>query len=232
MAPMTPAPRSRQDLQRETREALVVAARAVFADTGYHAATLEAIAREGGYSKGAVYSNFSGKADLFLAVMQANMEAADHAGGWEVPGPCAADDAGADPLSEEFEQALRGMALATLEFVAAAARDPELQPRMAALLESLVGRYAAAADAELSEGDTLSSPERGALLAALDQGTALLMLGGVEVVDEQVLRTGLRRLLAPRPDEAPRVGERGAPALHDDVTRRRLAAAAARVDDR
>lgn len=226
MAPMTPAPRSRQDLQRDTRDALVVAARAVFAETGYHAATLEAIAREGGYSKGAVYSNFSSKADLFLAVMQANMEAADHAGGWEVPGPSVAKEVGAEPLSEEFEQAIRGMALATLEFVAAAARDPELQPRMAALLTALVERYAAAADVEASEGDRLSSPERGALLAALDQGTALLMLGGVEVVDEQVLRTGLRRLLVPRPEEAPRAGERGAPALHDDATRHRLAAAA------
>src|SRR5690625_7294898 len=71
-----PDPISRRDRQRQTREALIFAARAVFAEGGYHAASLERIAREAGFSKGAVYSNFDGKPALFLAVMDQNLELA------------------------------------------------------------------------------------------------------------------------------------------------------------
>src|SRR5690606_27088511 len=113
---MAPAPRSRQDQQQETRDTLVAAARAVFAETGYHAASLEAIARQAGYSKGAVYSNSAGKADLFLAVMDANMEAADIAGGWDLPAPNAEEAADCEPVPEQFDAMIEGMSLATLEF--------------------------------------------------------------------------------------------------------------------
>ncbi|MGZ6213869.1 MAG: TetR/AcrR family transcriptional regulator, partial [Candidatus Limnocylindria bacterium] len=54
--------------QVQTRERLVDAAARVFARRGYHAATLAEVAREAGNSTGAVYSNFSGKEDLFLAL--------------------------------------------------------------------------------------------------------------------------------------------------------------------
>lgn len=224
---MTPAPRSRQDLQQETRDTLVIAARAVFAESGYHAATLEAIAREAGYSKGAVYSNFAGKAELFLAVMDANMEAAVTAEGWDLKDPAADEVADCEPVPEHVDEAILGMGLATLEFVAAAARDPRLRPQLASRLTQVIDGYAGTAmRAHPGGDDPLSVTERGALLAALDQGTALLTLGGSELIDQRVLRTGMQRLLAPGPDEAPRPGERGAPALHDDTVRQRLAAAA------
>ncbi|HLS45421.1 MAG TPA: helix-turn-helix domain-containing protein [Ornithinicoccus sp.] len=224
---MAPAPRSRQDQQQETRDTLVAAARAVFAETGYHAASLEAIARQAGYSKGAVYSNFAGKADLFLAVMDANMEAADIAGGWDLPAPNAEEAADCEPVPEQFDAMIEGMSLATLEFVAAAARDPRLRPQMAERMAALTERYATAATrAQTGVDDPLTSSERGALLAALDQGTALLMLGGSKAIDQRVLRTGLHRLLVPGATEERREGHRGPPALHDDTVRQRLAASA------
>ena len=49
------------------RELLDVAQRRFFAD-GYHATTLDDIADEAGYTKGAVYSTFKSKAGLFLAL--------------------------------------------------------------------------------------------------------------------------------------------------------------------
>jgi AcrR family transcriptional regulator len=41
----------------------------VFLHRGFHAASLDEIAEEAGYTKGAVYSNFASKDDLFLAVL-------------------------------------------------------------------------------------------------------------------------------------------------------------------
>jgi AcrR family transcriptional regulator len=58
-----------------TRSRLLEAAARVFGRRGYHAATLEEVAREAGYSTGAVYSNFAGKEDLFLAL--ADQQVAD-----------------------------------------------------------------------------------------------------------------------------------------------------------
>jgi AcrR family transcriptional regulator len=63
-----PRPATRAEQQLRTRERLVDAAARVFAERGYHAATLEEVARAAGFSTGAVYSNFENKEDLFLAL--------------------------------------------------------------------------------------------------------------------------------------------------------------------
>src|SRR5439155_593917 len=64
---MQAATSSRQRRQEQTRAELLDAAARVFARRGYHGATLDEIAAEAGFTSGAVYSNFSGKEDLFLA---------------------------------------------------------------------------------------------------------------------------------------------------------------------
>ncbi|MBB6629539.1 TetR/AcrR family transcriptional regulator [Nocardioides sp. KIGAM211] len=51
------------------REAVLAAAHETFAADGYHGATLARIAARAGFSKGAVYSNFASKEDLFLALL-------------------------------------------------------------------------------------------------------------------------------------------------------------------
>jgi AcrR family transcriptional regulator len=65
---------SRVDRKALTRERLIESGHAVFIRRGFHAATLEEIAMEAGVTKGAVYSNFEGKADLFIAVVEARTE--------------------------------------------------------------------------------------------------------------------------------------------------------------
>ena len=59
---------TRSERQAQTRERLLHAAAKVFARRGYHGAGVEEIAAEAGFSTGAVYSNFSGKEELFLAL--------------------------------------------------------------------------------------------------------------------------------------------------------------------
>src|SRR3954468_11614897 len=61
---------TRVERQARTREELLAAAARVFARSGYRAASVAEIADEAGYSHGAVYSNFAGKEDLFLALYE------------------------------------------------------------------------------------------------------------------------------------------------------------------
>ena len=62
---------TRDERKAQTRERLIARAHQVFLRRGFHAATLEEIATEAGVTKGAVYSNFGSKADLFMAVLDA-----------------------------------------------------------------------------------------------------------------------------------------------------------------
>ena len=220
-----PSPLSRQESQRRTRDALVAAARAAFASDGYHGANLEAIARDAGFSKGAVYSNFDGKAALFLAVMDQNLQAALADGGWDVH-RSANDPTGERYGGEEVAEAIRGFALATLEFIATAARDDALAIELGKRMQALTDGYTAVAAQSRAADDELDGTELGALLTALDQGASLLALSGSVAMDQRLLRIGMQRLLEPNPTGAPASGGTpGEPALHDEVMRRRIATA-------
>lgn len=49
---------------------MILAARQLFLDRGYHRTTLSAVVEAAGFTKGAVYSNFSSKAELAFAVVE------------------------------------------------------------------------------------------------------------------------------------------------------------------
>ncbi|WP_235503322.1 TetR/AcrR family transcriptional regulator [Aeromicrobium sp. Root495] len=60
---------TRAERQAQTRESLIEVARDLFLSDGYAATSLEKVAVAAGFSKGAVYSNFSGKEELCMAVL-------------------------------------------------------------------------------------------------------------------------------------------------------------------
>ena len=61
---------SRAESQAQTREQLIQTARRMFVSDGFLGTSLEKVAAEAGYSKGAVYSNFSSKFDLGFVVVE------------------------------------------------------------------------------------------------------------------------------------------------------------------
>lgn len=65
---------TREQSKANTRERLLAAARGVFARSGFHGASVEEIASAAGFSTGALYSNFDGKEDLFLVLMEREIE--------------------------------------------------------------------------------------------------------------------------------------------------------------
>jgi AcrR family transcriptional regulator len=60
---------TRKESHAQTRERLVETAHRLFLSDGYNATSLDKVATEAGFSKGAVYSNFSTKHELGLAVL-------------------------------------------------------------------------------------------------------------------------------------------------------------------
>jgi AcrR family transcriptional regulator len=67
---MSIEPLTRARRREMTRRHLMDAAATVFARQGFHRASLDDVAAVAGFTKGAVYSNFASKDDLFLAVFE------------------------------------------------------------------------------------------------------------------------------------------------------------------
>jgi AcrR family transcriptional regulator len=60
---------TRQEQQAQTRGRLLEAATKVFTRKGMQQASIDEVAQEAGYTKGAFYANFKSKEDLFLAML-------------------------------------------------------------------------------------------------------------------------------------------------------------------
>ena len=175
----TPAPRlTRAEKQIQTRAQLIDAAARVFALRGFQAATVEEIAERAGYSHGAVYSNFAGKEELFLAVfgqyMAQRIEEVTRASEVEGAFPERAR-AAADQWMERFGED-RETFLLHLEFMIHAARNPKLSrqlgERMAALRLEIERRIAARA-AEIDTPLPLPPADIALVLRALGIGLAV-----------------------------------------------------------
>ncbi|MDT7695335.1 MAG: hypothetical protein QOI75_4702, partial [Pseudonocardiales bacterium] len=65
-------PRGLTKRRPETRARLLDAALDTFAETGFHAATIEQICERAGFTRGAFYSNFATKDELFYALFERN----------------------------------------------------------------------------------------------------------------------------------------------------------------
>jgi len=65
---------TRDEKKAVTRSRLLEAAAVVFRSKGYAAASLDEIAEEAGLTKGAVYSNFSSKDDLIVALIDERLD--------------------------------------------------------------------------------------------------------------------------------------------------------------
>ena len=70
LADATPSESTRR---KKTRDKLLQAAYDVFAETGVHAASVEMITERAGFTRGAFYSNFDNKEELFFALAEREM---------------------------------------------------------------------------------------------------------------------------------------------------------------
>jgi AcrR family transcriptional regulator len=199
----TPALRpSRAEVREATRERLLDAAEELFAERGFHAARLEDVASHAGYTIGAIYHNFRGKQELFLATFErmitryiAAFERALEAGS----DMDARRHNAAALLARSLAQDPRGFAL-YLEFCMYALRNPALLPRFAERFTLF--RDSAAAwlerEAQASGGDlSMAATDYAILVNALTNGFGLAKLIHGAAVDDELFERGLAVMLAP-----------------------------------
>ena len=124
---------SRAEQNERNRGLVLAAAWRIFLARGYHAATLDEIAEEAGFSRGVVQSRFGNKADLFLALLEERIDerAAENArlaeGLRGTQGVRVLREHAASRNRAELD-----WGLLLIEFRVHAARDPELNARYAA----------------------------------------------------------------------------------------------------
>ncbi|HEY1834673.1 MAG TPA: TetR/AcrR family transcriptional regulator [Solirubrobacteraceae bacterium] len=192
---------TREQRRAQTRERLLSAARGVFARGGFHGASVEEIASEAGYSTGALYSNFDSKEDLFLALMEREIEL--HAS--EIVA-AVRDEASVSEraqggarqwmaLIEREPEAL----LLFMEFWAYGVRDPDIRPKVAAsfaqargVLTGLIADGVRDFDLELA----LPAEQLAIAIDALADGIARQKLADPDAVPDELMGRVLSMLFA------------------------------------
>ncbi|HTP18952.1 MAG TPA: TetR/AcrR family transcriptional regulator [Solirubrobacteraceae bacterium] len=183
-----------------TRAQLLDAAERVFARDGLRGASVDTIALEAGYSTGAVYSNFKGKEDLFMTLLEERIDPRLAKVYEALEAELAA---GVPPLeaARRFVSLLRGERdafLLLIDFWGQAVRDPTAAERFAqrhARLRAVVGRLLDAAIPERDTRPTLPTDQLATVLIALGNGFAIDLLADPDAVPDDLFGHALGALV-------------------------------------
>ena len=187
-----PAKPTRDEKKARTRRRLLDAAAEVFAHRGFAATSLDEVAEVAGFSKGAVYSNFAGKEDLFLSVLDEHVtrQMLDIRGEIDVTRTAGEQVMEAGQRFMDLFQRERAWYLLSFEFLVYAARNPEFQVEFAArqraqreAVVAMLEENAAAMEIPMS-----LPPERMAVaLEALANGIAFAKLADEQGVPDDLV---------------------------------------------
>jgi AcrR family transcriptional regulator len=188
---------SRSQSQARTRDALVATAKAAFLRDGYLSTSLEKVADEAGYSKGAVYSNFRSKNELCLAALDAIHTDQVRAIEQAMTGPGTLEER-LDAFHAWAQRTIGDPAWTGLEveFATHARTDPASRRELARRDEAVRGLIAGVIRSTAAEfGVTLPVPAEEAATALLSLGIGLGLQRMVDPAIPVDALTGTVRLL-------------------------------------
>jgi AcrR family transcriptional regulator len=182
---------TREEKKLATRARLIEAAADVVSRKGFAATSVDEVAEQAGLTKGAVYSNFTSKEELFLAVVDTHLQqrTASIAEVVERGGPM---DEQLAQAGQHFVTALaedRKWFLLGLEFSIYAARNPEVTTTLGAGYAAMRGRVAELIDRQaIDQGRQLPVPaeQLARAIFALSNGIALEKLGDPAGVSDEL----------------------------------------------
>src|SRR5262249_30721720 len=153
------------------------AAAAVFAERGVGAATLEEIASKAGFTRGALYSNFAGKEELMLAMLDDHLERSQRRNlALHARHPDATDLVQALRDDERADDPLHENPLLQIELMLFVARAPELRPKLGDHLQTMRGLVGTIAAETIAPSTTMSPTDTlalGTVLVAVEDGLRL-----------------------------------------------------------
>jgi len=177
----------------ETREIIMKAAADVFRERGFQPAGIEEIAERAGFTKGAVYSSFSNKDELFLELLERRVEErAAHVEAAMQGAPRGREGARAlgRALGELMDQDPDWTPL-LLEFWIHALRNPRLRAKLGAVRQRLRQSIAAGFHDDMP----IPAETAATLVFALANGLGLERLTDPAAVPPSMLPLILERLL-------------------------------------
>lgn len=175
---------TRKEKQAHTRNCLMKSAAKVFARRGLQQASIDEVAEEAGYTKGAFYANFKNKEELFLAMLDERFGQKLA----EIERVAAGDDFNLALASDpEFDRLF-------FEFSAYAARNEDFRQELVTRYTALRARVAEAIRGR-AERDGIDLPIPAEQIAqmtfAMAKGLALEHMLEPDVVDDELFRTML-----------------------------------------
>ena len=196
---------TREERKQETRQQLLEAGAIVFANHGLNGATVDKIAEEAGYTKGAFYAHFESKEGLFLSLFEAQLHA-------EVE---SIDDVmKIEPtmdhfiknMSNHFEanwEMSRTWDMLKMEFMLYAMRDESVRQIFADMVTKAIKSLENDLAPLLQGKDDvkLSAEQMVWTILSLESGMALFRYTMGNAMPEQLFENALRVILEPEKDE-------------------------------
>jgi AcrR family transcriptional regulator len=182
---------TREASRQITRGRLLDAAASVFAKRGYRGASVEEISAEAGYTIGALYSNFSGKDEVLLALLEQQVDRIAErivAAALEAEDPADKLRAGAREWMAFVDEEPELYTL-MVEFWTMWVRDEEQRPHHArrfAAVRAYIGRLIQEKADEMGVALRLPAEHVGAVVMALADGLALQHLANPEAVPAEL----------------------------------------------
>lgn len=194
---------SRETRRAQTCEALLAAAQRVFARRGFHGASVDAVAEEAGLTSGALYSNFDGKEDLFLTLLERHIERQTRQVAASVAGLPTVEERAARAAEEymRFLEESPELTLLFVEFWAYAAREPGAGARFAERTRGVrdaIERLIHEGVRELGVEPPLPVDQLAVAIAALADGLALHRITEPDAVPRDLYGEVLALILRPR----------------------------------
>ncbi|UED72496.1 TetR/AcrR family transcriptional regulator [Brevibacillus sp. DP1.3A] len=186
--------------KQETRQLLIDAAIETFAQLGFHGASVDKIADHAGFTKGAVYAHFQSKEDLFLAILEGQMQlhvsnihlVIDHQ-------PSLSHFIEAmDAYFMSVQQQNRTWNMLNLEFLLYAMREESVRKRWSNMIIESVQHLSKAIQTLMPKesGLTLSADEMAWTILALENGMSIFYYISGDQVPQSLYGKALQNMIS------------------------------------
>ncbi|MGL6234164.1 MAG: TetR family transcriptional regulator [Segniliparus sp.] len=196
--------RQRRPTRAEVRKRLLDAALIVFGELGYTAASLDIVAAAAGLTKGAVYSNFSSKDELYFAMIEDQLERRVAETNFAASGSADLDEISRFFTANVFKE--RHWELVWLEYWARVVREEDLRQPFLAARAQFAGRIKEAFGPvresleKQAKGKKaaveLTEEELAVVLLAVNEGLTVQALPSPDTYPKELLGKVLHKLLS------------------------------------